>query len=82
LAPPRHPQTTGIGIYSREDLGIDAYFQNEILETYSIAINLEDPEPGMSPFRGAVLLDGKPLPLGAPSRREDVAPLLGEPWPP
>jgi len=80
LGPPRHPQTTRIGIYSWEALGIDAYFRNEILETYSIAINPGDLEPGTSPFRGAVLLDGKPLPLGAASRREDVARLLGEPW--
>jgi len=80
LGPPRHPQTTRIGIYSWEALGIDAYFRNDILETYSIAINPGDLEPGTSPFRGAVLLDGKPLPLGAASRREDVARLLGEPW--
>src|SRR5258707_78528 len=70
LGPPRHPKSTRIGIYSWEDLGMDAYFQNDILETYSIAINREDLEPGTSPFGGAVLLDGKPRPLGAGSRRE------------
>jgi len=80
LGPPRNPKSTRIGIYSWEDLGVDAYFRNDILETYSIAINMEDPEPDMSPFRGAVLLDGKPLPVGAGSRREDVVGLLGEPW--
>ncbi len=33
LGPPRHPKSTRIGIYSWEDLGMDAYFQNDVLET-------------------------------------------------
>ena len=80
LGAPSNPPSTKKSIYVWEDLGIDVYFRNDVLQAYTLAINLKDLEPDTTPFAGVILLDGRPLPLEAATRRDDVVRLLGEPW--
>lgn len=80
LGRPTNPKPTRAGCYSWAGLGIDAFASNDVLHGYSIDLNLKEFNPGVTPYAGAVLLGGKPLPLGIASRREDVVRLLGEPW--
>lgn len=80
LGAPSNPKSTKHGIYVWEDLGIDVFFRNDLLQAYTIAVNMKDLEPDTAPFPGVFLLDDKPLPLAAGTRREDVVRLLGEPW--
>lgn len=80
LGQPSNPSSTRKSLYSWDDLGVDVYFRDDVLQAYTIAINLKDLDPDMSPFVGTILLDGKPLALNAATRREDVVRQLGEPW--
>lgn len=80
LGPTSNPKPSKTGYYAWNDLGIDVYSTNDILETFSLNVDHHDFEPEDSPFKGRFLLDGKPLPLGVETRKEDVVRLLGEPW--
>jgi hypothetical protein len=80
LGPPSNAGKTKDRLYVWEDLGIDAFFRDGILQAYTFAVNLKDLEPDMASFAGVFLLDGKPLPLDPAARRADVVRLLGEPW--
>jgi len=80
LGAPSNSPSTKKSIYVWEDLGIDVFFRNDLLQAYTIAINMKDLEPDTASFPGVILLDGKPLALGAATRREDVVRQLGEPW--
>jgi len=80
LGPPSNPKPAKRGFYCWDDLGLDASASKDILVAFSFNVNHQDFEPDDASFSGAFLLDGKPLPLTAKSRKEDVVRLLGEPW--
>jgi hypothetical protein len=80
LGPTSNPNPSKRGFYLWEDLGLDASAVDGILVAFSLVVNHQDFEPDDGTYAGAFLLDGKPLPLTAETRKEDVIRLLGEPW--
>ncbi|HZE98638.1 MAG TPA: hypothetical protein VE981_16540 [Planctomycetota bacterium] len=80
LGPPSNRHPAKRGYYAWNELGLDAYSDKDILETYSVTVARKDYEPETAPFPGVFLLDGKPVALSGTTRREDIVRLLGEPW--
>jgi len=80
LGPPSNADPTKKGFYSWGDLGLNAMAKQDLLTSFTFDLNEKDPYPDGTYYRGAFLLDGRPLPLTADSRRGDVVRLLGEPW--
>jgi len=80
LGPPAGKDSTRNGFYGWLDRGIYASAQKGILVSFTLEVNEKTPDPDLVYYPGVFLLDGKPLPLGRETRKDDVVRLLGAPW--